>query len=440
MKNNKRFNITAPINGEPEVLVCGLGSAGIAAALSAARTGAEVMAVEKLPYAGGTITGSNVTGCCGIADMISGELSVGGIALELLQKTGGLPDPLQSKKLFQPITDQEIINQGTTKKIPIRWNMEALKFTADQLLKESGVSVLYHSMIIGVDTYEGSCTTVYISNKDGISAICPRIVIDCTGDGDIAFLCGAGFEKNNILQPLTLQFTIGNIQLTDADYITKMCSTVLKKAKNQGYLENYGGPWLVFSDREKKITVNAVRLNYDASNASQLTLAEIEGRRDAWMMFDLWKREIDEFSGSYFLNSGPSVGARETRRIKGLYTLTAEDIRNCRSFPDSVAKGAWYLDRHPKGKVGYHHHEIVPAYKIPFRTLVPVGLKNIFVAGRCHSATSEALSSTRVSATSMAMGHAVGIAAVICSNMDISAAEVEISKLQRVLFEQGAIF
>ena len=134
-------------------------------------------------------------------------------------------------------------------------------------------------------------------------------------------------------------------------------------------------------------------------------------------MFEAWKKDVPGFEDSYFISSGPFIGVRETRRIVGQYVLTEQDITSTRAFDDAIVTGCWYLDRHPnKSTAGTANigPKIQPApYDIPYRSLLPQKVGNLLVAGRCHSATTNAASSTRVTCTAMGMGEAAGAAAAM---------------------------
>ncbi len=163
------------------------------------------------------------------------------------------------------------------------------------------------------------------------------------------------------------------------------------------------------------------------------TRAEIKGREDAWTMFELWQQHIKEFEQAYFMTSGPTAGARESRRIVGDYVLTGEDVRQGAHQDDCIVLGAWRLDRHPPDAAGYHEIEWIPPYDIAYRTLLPQDLDNLLVAGRCHSATSEALASSRVTATAMGMGQAAGTAAALAVKAKKGTREISIRQLQDAL-------
>ena len=156
-------------------------------------------------------------------------------------------------------------------------------------------------------------------------------------------------------------------------------------------------------------------------------------------MFELWKAELPEFADAYFMTSGPTAGARESRRILGDAVLTGEDVREGRRHDDVVVLGAWRLDRHPPQASGYHAIPWTPPYDIPYGTLLPRTLDNVLVAGRCHSATSEALASSRVTATAMGMGQAAGLAAALAVAHKQSPHAIDIATLQGKILAQGGI-
>ena len=182
-----------------------------------------------------------------------------------------------------------------------------------------------------------------------------------------------------------------------------------------------------------------MRLDFDSTSAAEISRAEMRGREDAWSMFSLWKNRLTEFSDAHFVTSGPTVGARESRIITGEYTLTADDIARTRPFTDAIAKGSWFMDHHRSGETGYHEHTIVKAYDIPYRTLLPKNAENMLVAGRCHSATPDALASSRVNLTAMAMGQAAGVAAAIAVRDATPPYEMDMTRLQTTLLQQGQI-
>ena len=430
-----QYSTSLKVIAEPDVLVCGTGLAGIGAAVSAARNGASVMAVDRMGFAGGFFT--NIIGSAfdGFVYEGTGRPVVGGLVFEMLERMGVVA-PGQAPHLSYNVNgDFTEVEKHPDRVIP-RTDPERFKKAADDVLTQCGVQPLFHTQVADVIVRSNRVDTVIVSNKDGLVAVRPKHVIDATGDGDVAAWAGCPYEKAEPLQPMSLHFRVGFVELTFA--LRRKCAAVLEQARAAGRIGLYGGPWpATFSGRD--IYFNVIRTPGDATNPNDWTNAEIQGRRDAWTMFELWKEALPEFKDAYFLTSGPTAGARESRRIVGDYTLTGEDIRQAKRQKDVVVLGAWRIDRHPVQEAGYHDMPMVPPYDISYRTLLPQGIDNLWVAGRCHSATSEALASSRVTANAMGMGQAAAVAAVLACRSGITPAEVPMEDIWQLLEAHGAI-
>lgn len=430
------YSKSLPIVAQPDVLVCGTGVAGIGAAVAAARQGATVLAVDRAGFAGGFFT--NIIGSAfdGFVYEETGRPVVGGLVFEMLERMGVIEPDTGSSLQFNVNGDFTEVEKHPERLIP-RTDPERFKLAADRILAEAGVHLLYHSQVADVVTAGGRIESVIVSNKAGLVAVKPKVVIDCTGDGDVAAWAGCPYEKAEGVQPMSIHFRVSNVELTFD--LRRKCSDVLTKARAEGKIRPYGGPWpATFSGTD--IYFNAVRTPGDSTDPDDWTRAEIQGREDAWRMFELWKSELPEFEKAHFFTSGPTAGSRESRRIVGDYTLTADDVRSGSKQDDVVVLGAWRIDRHPEESSGYHDQPEVPPYDIAYRTLLPQGVENLLVAGRCHSATSEALASSRVTANAMGMGQAAGTAAAIATSGEIAPVrDVDISNLQSSLLEQGCI-
>ena len=406
--------------------MCGGGCAGLAAALSAARSGANTLLVERAGFAGGIITSVGLPFFDGIAHVKDNRVVVGGIALELLVKMG----------VCKPGAERMAQHNPT---IP---SIERFKLLADRLLLDERprLSVLFHTFVCEVKTREGRVAEVLVANKDGLVTIAPRVVIDCTGDGDVAAWSGAPAVKTEPLQPLTLHFRIGNVKRNPN--LTRLCREQLIAAHEAGELKMFYGPGLAFVFAPNEAYIHAIRVAADASVAADLSAAEMQARADAWIMFERWKKNVPGMEDAYFITSGPYIGVRETRRLDGVYVLTEEDIRKRQSFEDAIAIGCWYLDIHPhkatpgaaQDKTGFQPEP----YDIPYRSLLPRKVSNLLVAGRCHSATKLAASSTRVTVTAMGMGQAAGSAAALSLREKTSPAELNGVLVRRTLQAQHA--
>jgi ribulose 1,5-bisphosphate synthetase/thiazole synthase len=425
-----RAQVSAPAKKvlKTDVLVCGGGCAGIAAALAAARSGAKTLLVEKAPFAGGIITSVGLPFFDGIANIRDNRVVVRGIALELLAASGVCAPDATTMKSHNPT-------------IP---NTFAFKLLLDRRIQQHAehLQVLFNSMVCGVETVGDRVTAVQIANKDGLVNVEAQVVIDCTGDADVAAWAGAPFEQNAEVQPLTLHFRIGRVQ--GAKGLSAQCREALAKAQAAGALPYYYGPGVMFMFGRDEIYVHGVRVPADPTSAADLSRAEMQGRADAYAMFEAWKRDVPAFAESYFLEAYPWIGVRESRRIVGQYVLNEEDLMKTRRFDDAIATGCWYLDLHPnKTTVGsandFQPQKVQPApYDIPYRSLVPQKLSNLLVAGRCHSATRGAHASTRVTVTAMAMGEAAGTAAALSLSAKQPVAELNGVRVREALAAKNA--
>lgn len=432
-----QLNRSLTVVAEPDVLVVGCGCAGTVAAIAAARRGADTLVVERAGYAGGYIT--NVVGASldGFTDLRTGLPVVGGIAFDFVRRaavTDAAGDLYNTRFRFNAELGQM---RSVIDRAYIRFDIERFKSEADRLLRQAGARVLYHTVVADVLCSDGHLDGVVLANKAGLTIVRPKAVVDASGDADVAAFAGASCEQSfEAPQPMSLHFRIGRIEpkaeLRDA------CSQVLARAHAEGLLPLYAGPWMVQLDADD-LCFNATRLTGNPVDPDDLSRAEMQGREDARLMFELFKEHIPAFENAYFVATGPAIGVRESRRVSGLKTLTVADIHEHRTQADAVCLGGWWLDRHPTDSSGYHPHTLVRPYDIAYGTLVSKDLCNLWVAGRCHSAESAALASSRVTVTCMGMGQAAGTAAALATQKDRDAREVDVAALQSALFDDGAI-
>ncbi len=413
---------------QTDVLVCGGGCAGTAAALAAARSGAKVLLVEKAPFAGGIITSVGLPYFDGIAHITTNRVVVRGIALELLAKSGVCAPDAKTTAKHNPT-------------IPNTFEFKLLLDREFQAQKDN-LSVLFNTFVCDVQSSAGRIQSVTVANKDGLVTIQPQVVIDCTGDADVAAWAGAPFEQNAEVQPLTLHFRIANVKGTPG--ISGLCRAALVEAQKRGELPYYYGPGVMFMFGKNEVYVHGVRVPADPTNAADLTRAEMQGRADAHAMFLAWKKDIPAFAEAYFMEAYPWIGVRESRRIIGQHVLSEADLMQSRRFDDAIATGCWYLDLHPNKTVVGSANDFDPKkvqpepYDIPYRSLVPQKIENLLVAGRCHSATRGAHASTRVTVTAMAMGEAAGCAAAIAMKDKTEVGTLDGIKVRDALAKQNA--
>lgn len=421
----------------PDVLVCGGGVAGLGAAVAAARAGAQTLLVERMGFAGGFFTAVIGSSFDGLIDPATGRPVVGGLVFEMLERLGVLQGRDPRVTSFTYNGEISSLAEHPNWIVP-RTEPERFKKAADDILAESGVRVLFHTQVTDVVMRGQRIQAVLVSNKAGLVAIAPKVVVDCTGDADVAAWAGAPFELHEELQPMGLHFRLTDVHAPATMDLRSKCMTLFQQAQREGRLSNFGGPYPArFMAHD--LYFNATRIPGNPTSPEDWTRAEIQGRRDAWAMYELLRAELPEFRDSYFMASGPTAGARESRRIVGEAVLTVEDIREGRRQDDAVVVAAGKIDRHGNTPSTPHTEHVVPPYDISYRTLLPHQVENLLVAGRCHSATSEALASSRLTAPAMGMGQAAGLAAAQSALGGIDPHSLPVRRLQDALVSQGAL-
>lgn len=424
---------------QTDILVCGSGCAGLGAAVTAARQGAKVLLIERAGFAGGIITAASLPFFDGIAEIENKRIVTPGLPRELMSRLGQCAPDATTMPHHNPQIN----------------SIERFKWVADRMIEEqaSNLSVLFHAMACDVVMRGSRIAQVRVACKDGLIDVEPRVVIDCTGDGDVAAWSGAPIEKSTPLQPLSLHFRIGNVArgVNIMDLRPRLAAQC-EALRDAGEIDLFYGPFCSYSFADSELTFRVVRVAGDASDAADLTRCEMQGRRDAWVMFERWKQTIPEFADAYFVTSGPDIGVRETRRIVGQYVLTEDDICEAAAFDDAIATGCWFLDVHPnRATPNMHSPEETDAlkptlkpgyqprpYDIPYRTLLPQQVDNLLVAGRCHSATALAASSTRVTCTAMMLGEAAGFAAAMSSALRVEPAGVDGVAIRKHMAANGS--
>jgi ribulose 1,5-bisphosphate synthetase/thiazole synthase len=410
-----------PIWAEADVLVAGLGPAGLGAAVAAARLGARVIGLERHGCAGGMMTAGGVLNIREYTDKV--RPVVAGVAAELadrLAAAGGTPhNPREGTRVMH---DPEIT-----------------KFVAQKMLLESGADVWLHTWIAGALVEDGRLTGLVVENKSGRGAVLGRVTVDATGDGDVIGRSGAEHVKADVLQPMTLAFTIGGGKPwpNGLDQATRDRIQAELKA---GTFPSPKGLAFFAMPRRGEYYVNGTRVAGDCTRGRDLTKAELEGRRQVMGIMAWLRKNAPGFEDAFLLTTPPQVGLRESRRLAGLYELTREDVLECREFPDAIARSHYGIDIHYPGAGGEMTH--LPdgrSYGIPYRCLVPKRLDGLLASGRCLSATRDALGSARVMAICMATGQAAGVAAALAARADVSPRRVNPDELRQTLVKQGVI-
>ncbi len=420
-----------------QVIVVGGGMSGVAAAIAAKKQGADTLLFERYGFFGGTST----------ASMVSPFMNFSAGNKQLVYG------------VFQEILD-ELLLYGGRKPGSRAFDSETLKFVLFEMLEKYQVEYLLHTYLTGVVKEGNLIKEIITESKNGQQAFPAEFFVDTSADADLAAKAGVAFEvgreSDGLTQAMTLMFRIANVNLK------KVLEYCRSNPDNYSFIEEdingvsiagfkqeieeerktgkYDNPldyiFFVTTHRDDLVIVNTTRsLRVSGLSNVDLSRAQAEGHKNAWQIHQLLKKRIPGFDDSYISNTATQVGVRETRRIIGEYTMTGMDIVTAKKFDDVVARGSYPIDIHdPTGGGG----EMIRLkegeyYDIPFRSLIPKGVENLLVAGRCISATHEAQASIRITATCTAMGEAAGNAAALCVKNKVAPLNLDIKELQKYI-------
>ncbi len=440
-----------PVRAEVDVLVVGAGPAGLMAAQSAALVpGMKVMLIESRGILGGNMTiGLPLLGFLGR----KGNEIIKGLPLQFVERLRekGLATHHRACPLHVSLT---MIDPEGTKRL------------AFQIIKECGIELLMYVFATDVIMDGNTVKGVIIDSKKGREAILAKRIIDCTGDGDIAFRAGAEMaygNENGIPQPPTLMFSMrgvdsrklrdaiaDNPDLYDIDFIPNEffrtddnCTVVgfrkqIKKAREAGYEIPVERTIFMTGMAPDEWWVNMSRVNgVDATDPEQYTYGEMVCSDQNAEIVRYLKEYIPGFENAYVDRVAPFMGIRETRRIIGEYTLTEQDILNCSRFDDVVAVAGYPVDLHHPVGGDCSLYWCPDSYDIPYRCLIPKKIDGLIVAGRDVSMTHLALASARVMGPAMALGEAAGKAAALSIKDNVKLRDLNVAGFQTALEEEG---
>jgi hypothetical protein len=429
-----------PVLVETDILVLGSGTAGCCAALAARQTGQwNVLLVERYGFLGGSSTQ--------MLDTFYGFFTPGDRPRKVV---GGVPDRVVDRLDAAGAVFLRPNTYGAG--AGVNYDPERLKWVWDELTADAGVRVLLHATLVdSLMDASGRIIGAVIWTKRGFFKILAQRLIDATGDADLCFMAGVPFEKAGDLEPaqtLTATFRIGNVDL-DAYaqaggkkmLMEKMAAAVDSGShplpRKSGSLHPMNAPGCV--------STVAVRVTgIDATDFEQLSRAEREGRRQAFVYERFLRECVPGFEKSCLTGLSHQIGVRETRRVYGEYRLTRDDCLSLARFDDRVLLCGAPIEDHRASDGGgeetaWHYMPGNLAYDVPYRTLIPKGRDELWVAGRCFSATHDAHASCRSMAQTMAMGQAAGTAAALSLERRCGAREVPVDLLQSRLRASGAI-
>jgi len=448
-----------PVVAQADVVVCGGGPGGFPAAVAAARHGAKTVLIERYGFMGGLATAGLVAPILGHTAAESDVPIVEGILREITERMHAIGGA--------PTWEQALPEWG------IRFDAEALKVVTDQLCQEAGVELMLHTFVVGALVDGGAIQAVVVENKSGRQAITCKVVIDATGDADVAYRVGAPTTHGRAFdgrgESMGSFFHLAGYDLVEPRRAPHLVDLVEREAAG-GRFRFYNGGFLNCNTHHTDhSSPNMTRFGGSSDVADDLTQAELSVRHDAWELVRYLRSNVPGFGNCYLQQTSPQVGPRESRQIVGPYALTGQDINRGARFEDAIARGSWWIDIHcplgntypvhlcvrecPKGPdcpywAAEHEHmrsrkELYPPkgdwYDIPYRCLLSVGVPNLLSSGRCISATHEGMAGARVMGTCMAIGQAAGTAAALSVAQGIMPGDLDVSGLQAALREDGQL-
>lgn len=422
--------IDAPIVSRSDVVVVGGGAAGVSAAVAAARLGASVTLLERYPALGGLASGGMVLV---LDDMVNGtEVSVTGIVDEYIQRMariGLAVYPSEAERNSSLEMWNKWARWGTydfhshEKPKPIcyavAFDPDGWMRVSDDLVRENGINLRLHSWFSRPIVEDGVMKGVICETKSGPQAVMGDVVIDTTGDIDVASRAGASYVHDSYL--VTLVFRLGGVDTELAERFEqenpREARAINRKAKRL-----LGGAWEMWwlkTPLPGVVWCNCPHMTgYDGADPASLTAAEFEARERIANVLEFVRAELPGFEKAYIVNVASQMGVRQTRLLQGEYVMTKEDITSRRHFPDTVARGRDYY--------------------YPYRSMLPRGVDQLLVAGRHYSATPDAQRISREIPPCMAMGQAVGIAAGVALDQGVMVRDVPVTDIQKGMRQQGA--
>ncbi len=443
---------------ETDVLVVGGGPAGACAAITAARHGARVLLVEQGGSCGGMATAGLVGPFMTSYDAKGETMIIRGIFEEIVDRLVARGFAIHPSEVMGGTAFTSWIKIGHDHVTP--FESEGLKLVLDEMLSEAGVKILYHTTFLEPIVKESTITGIKIASKSGIDTVNATVVIDCTGDGDVAARAGVPFEMGNeelgLMQPATMFFHISHV---DSDAVEADIQANLHNFYRRDGVNYRSLHWRVSEAREagdwtlKRVSIGLFRMpkkdewcvntsrmmGVDSTDNESLTAAELEGRRQADEILRFLRKYVPGCADARLKSTASHVGIRESRHIKGQYRLTADDLISSKVPADSVFIAANSVDVH--GRFGPTSNEYTPIegnyYGVPYRSLLPVGVEGLLLAGRCVSADSTAAGAIRVMPPCMAMGQAAGTAAALAIKKGITPAALDAGELIATLKKDG---
>jgi ribulose 1,5-bisphosphate synthetase/thiazole synthase len=465
--------VSAEVTADVDVVVAGGGTAGVVAALAAARTGATILLVERANRLGGMITAGNA-GLTKytlhdkrpeayrklIANLADDPASV--------QVAGGIPMEITKRLIAMGAALGTSGQAGTY----VFTSPEEFKVLLLDMMQDAGVRLLLHSLIVDVVKDGPAVRGIVVENKAGRQVLLAKMVVDATGDGDVAAQAGAPFivgvgpddpcAKRMGMAPGTMghmgvMFRVGNVNLSmlfehlkthPKQFSMQSCALM---ALDEAYEAHLKGEMMTINVKcpthscqiyntpiPGVVTLCCPCYEGSGLDVEDLTLGEIALVKEVFRRVTEMKTSMPGFENAFLLDM-PEIGVRETRHIQGEYVLNIEDVLSQRDFPDTIGRGGHPIDVGPVPKELKDRPMTSWSFNMPYRALVAKGVDNILLAGRCISATHEAFGCTRPTVQCMITGQAAGTAAAMCVAQNRKPRDLDPKELRKRLVADGVV-
>ncbi|MCH5173314.1 MAG: FAD-dependent oxidoreductase [Bacteroidales bacterium] len=446
--------------GSTDVLVVGGGPAGVCAAIAAARNGARTVIAEQGNCLGGMATRGLVAPFMTCYDTTGETMVIRGLFEEVVDRMVALGGAIHPSLVRAGTPFSAWIGPGHDHLTP--FDAETMKYVLDQMCSEAGVKVMFHTGFVEPLLKGTTVRGIRVLNREGLCRIAAKVVIDATGDGDVAARAGAPYTYGNPdigkVQPATLFFHINNVDTPRLIAEVEAHLHEFRKVDGVSYRALHwrveeaeaAGEWDISRKsvniyrgvREDEWAVNCTRIaDVDATSTESLSEAEREGRRQVQEMLNFFHKYVPGCENATIKSSASTLGIRESRHIQGEYLLTADDLLQGVVPEDSILVASNSVDVHGRNGANTTEYRTVEKgrwYGLPLRSLIPAGIDGLIVAGRAISASSDAAGAVRVMPPCMAMGHAAGIAAAIAAASGTAPRNVDAAEVRKRLLAEKA--
>ena len=412
-----------------DLIVVGGGFSGVCAALESAKGGLDVLLVEKYNCLGGA-----AANC---------------LVMPFMKYWTVMPDTKERQYLTGDLFLEIIkeLNENGGLENDKRFDEEILKLVLNSLCIKYGVKLLFNTVVTEVTTNDNKISSIKALGKSQSLELFADNFIDATGDAELSMLCGCecviGRECDGLCQPMTLCFRMGGVDKKKYEANREKINPLYKEYQEKGLIKNPRENVLIFHNLNDGVlhfnTTRIVKLN--PCDPFDVTQAEIEAREQTFEIHKFLKENIEGFENSRVLSTALQIGIRESRKIVGEYTLTVDDLKSLARFEDAIATANYDIDIHNPEGSGTSHYFFPDGdwYEIPYRCLIPKGMKNLLVTGRCISATHEAQASFRIMPYCAELGQAAGVAVCVAKKNGTELPRANVKEIQKILRAKGFV-